>query len=80
MAAVRTVAEAVEELEHLLDGGSLKELKDALDDFEAYGFQREVLINYPIPRYNGRTAVHLAASKGLFQCLKLFLKSGGESN
>ena len=36
------------------------------------------VINYPIKRYNDRTCVHLAASNGLFECLKGLLQSGGK--
>ena len=36
------------------------------------------VINYRLPRQNSRTSVHLAASKGLWQCLEVLLKNGGE--
>ena len=39
---------------------------------------QEQVINHPLPRQNSRTAVHLAASKGLWQCLEVLLKNGGE--
>lgn len=69
---------ALERLGFLLNSGTIDQLKQALADFEQIGgLQPEKLINYPIQRYNGRTAVHLAASNGLFDCLELLLKSGG---
>jgi len=68
----------VERLGYLLNSGSMDQLKLALSEFEQSGVQKEKLINYPIQRYNGRTAVHLAASNGLFDCLELLLKSGGK--
>lgn len=70
---------AVEKLEKLLNGGSMGQLEQALTEFEQAGLQKETIINYRIPRYSGRTIVHLAASNGLFDPLELFLKSGGES-
>ena len=39
--------------------------------------QQEEIINYKNTRQNGRTAVHLAASKGLWQSLEVLLKNGG---
>ena len=36
------------------------------------------VVNFRNPRQNGRTAVHLAASKGLWECLEVLLKNGGE--
>lgn len=39
--------------------------------------QQEQAINYRLQRHNSRTAVHLAASKGLWQCLEVLLKNGG---
>ena len=38
----------------------------------------EQVVNYRLPRQSSRTAVHLAASKGLWQCLEVLLKHGGE--
>lgn len=69
---------ALERLGYLLNSNSIDQLKQALIEFEQAGLQKDKLINYPIQRYNGRTAVHLAASNGLFDCLELLLKSGGE--
>ena len=69
---------ALERLGYLLNSGSIDQLKQALHEFDQAGLQKEKLINYPIQRYNGRTAVHLAASNGLFDCLELLLKSGGK--
>lgn len=69
---------ALERLGYLLNSGSIEQLKVALNEFEQQGLQKEKLINYPIQRYNGRTAVHLAASNGLFDCLELLLKFGGK--
>ena len=68
---------ALERLGFLLNSGTIDQLKQALAEFEQIGLQVEKLINYPIQRYNGRTAVHLAASNGLYDCLELLLKSGG---
>lgn len=65
---------ALNRLETLIYGGSASQLKQALVEIK----QPERLINYPIPRYNGRTTLHLAASKGLFDFLELLLKYGGE--
>ena len=59
-------------------GGSVEQLKQLLAELEQTGLQKEKVINCSIQRYNGRTAVHLAASNGLFDCLELLLKSGGE--
>ena len=39
--------------------------------------QLEAVINYRNTRQNGRTAVHLAACKGLWQSLEVLLKNGG---
>ena len=39
---------------------------------------QERVINFRLPRQNSRTAVHLAASKGLWQCLEILLKNGGK--
>ena len=41
---------------------------------------QEQVINYPLQRHNQRTAVHLAAGKGLWQCLEVLLKNGGENS
>ena len=64
----------------LLNGGSVDQLKQALLELERSGSQKEKVVNSPMQRYNGRTAVHLAASKGLLGCLELLLQSGGEHN
>lgn len=40
---------------------------------------QEQVINFRLPRQNSRTAVHLAASKGLWQCLEILLKTGGKA-
>jgi ankyrin repeat protein len=69
---------ALEKLGFLLNSGTIEQLKQALTEFEQVGLQVEKLINYPIQRFNGRTAVHLAASNGLYDCLELLLNSGGE--
>lgn len=71
-------AVALERLGVLLNSGTFEQLKQALAEFEQIGLQTDKLINYPIQRYNGRTTVHLAATNGLFDCLELLLKSGGE--
>lgn len=70
--------QALERLGYLLNSGSIEQLKLALGDFEQIGLQRDKIINFPMQRYNGRTAVHLAASNGLFDCLELLLKCGGK--
>ena len=70
--------QAVERLVFLVNNGHVEPLKHALEDFERGGLRKEKLINYPVQRYNGRTAVHLAASSGLLDCLGLLLKSGGK--
>ena len=36
---------------------------------------KQDVVNYP--RQSGRTAVHLAASRGLWECLEVLLKNGG---
>ena len=69
---------ALERLGYLLNSGSVDQLKQSLTEFEQIGLQKEKLINFPIQRYNGRTAVHLASSNGLYDCLELLLKSGGK--
>ena len=70
--------QALERLGYLLNSGSIEQLKLALGDFEQIGLQKDKIINFPMQRYNGRTAVHLAAGNGLFDCLELLLKCGGE--
>ena len=40
--------------------------------------QTKQIINRPVQLYNRCTAVHLAASKGLWECLELLLKNGGK--
>jgi serine/threonine protein kinase/ankyrin repeat protein/GTPase SAR1 family protein len=40
----------------------------------------EKVINFPIQRYSGRTLVHIAADKGLHECLEELLKNGGNPN
>ena len=79
MPARNSTTVALERLGYFLNSGTIDQLKTALAEFEQMGLQKEKLINYPIQRYNGRTAVHLAASNGLYDCLELLLKSGGES-
>ena len=37
----------------------------------------EQAVNYHLPRHNSRTVVHLAVSRGLWQCLEVLLKNGG---
>lgn len=73
------MAAYIEKLQGLLSSGvSTKQLKEVLDESEAAGLPKELILNYPIPRYNGRTIVHLAASKGRVDYLKLFLNCGGK--
>ena len=68
---------ALERLGHILNNGSVDQLNQSLKEFEQIGLQKDKLINYPIQRYNGRTAVHLAANNGFYDCLDLLLKYGG---
>ena len=58
--------------------GQAEELKKFLSECKSNGFSLNGLINYNIPRYNGRTLVHIAANNGLFGCLEELLKLGGE--
>lgn len=58
--------------------GQAEQLKECLLDCESKGFPVVQLINYNIPRYNGRTLIHIAANNGLFECLKELLKLGGK--
>ena len=55
--------------------GQADEVKRYLSEFGSVGSGG--LINYQIQRYNGRTAVHIAASNGLFECLEELLRLGG---
>ncbi len=71
---------ALERLGFILNSGSVEQLKQSLNEFEQVGLQKEKLINFPIQRYNGRTAVHLASNNGMYDCLELLLKSGGRDN
>ena len=75
-----TTAIVLERLGFVLNSpsGNIEQLKQLLAELEQTGLQKEKMINCSIQRYNGRTAVHLAASNGLFDCLELLLKSGGE--
>lgn len=57
--------------------GSEESLKEILKDFERDGLQKKELINHNLENHNGRTAVHLAASRGHHHCLELLLISGG---
>ena len=50
-------------------------LQQTLDEYDS---QKDKIINSPIQRHYGRTAVHLAAGNGLFDCLELLLSYGGE--
>ena len=43
------------------------------------GERQAEVINCPTSRQNGRTAVHLAASEGLWQSLEVLLKNEGQS-
>ena len=58
--------------------GQTDHLKQALTGIEQAGQSLEKVINFPLQRYNGRTPVHLAASNGLWECLEILLKNGGE--
>ena len=53
--------------------------REALTRFiERANVNKRQIINRPVRRYNGCTAVHLAASKGLWECLEVLLKNGGK--
>lgn len=68
---------AADKLGRLLrGGGSSKEVEQYLTEFESAGLQRKAVINEPIKRYYGRTAVHLATNN--YANLKLLLKYGGK--
>lgn len=59
----------------------VEQLIECLQEVQGYGSSQlhlDGVINQPLARYNGRTSVHLAASKGLWQCLEVLLKHGGE--
>ena len=58
--------------------GQTDHLKQTLTGIEQAGQPLEKVINYHLQRYNGRTPVHLAASNGLWECLEILLKNGGE--
>lgn len=58
--------------------GQTDQLKLTLTETEHAGQPLNKVINYPLQRYNGRTPVHLAASNGLWECLEILLKDGGE--
>ena len=59
--------------------GQADELKHFLSECTSNGpFSLAALINYQIPRYHGRTVVHIAANNGLFECLEELLRLGGE--
>ena len=58
--------------------GQADELKRFLSECSANGFSLAELINYKIPRYHGRTVVHISANNGLFECLEELLRLGGE--
>ena len=78
----RNLRQSSEGLANLMNtppyAGQADDLKRYLSDYSSFGLPVARLINYGIPRYNGRTAVHLAASNGLFECLEELLKLGGE--
>lgn len=59
--------------------GQTEELKRFLSECSSKGFSMPGLINYQIPRYHGRTVVHIAANNGLFECLEELLRLGGEA-
>ena len=48
--------------------GQAEELKRFLSEYQSNGYSLSVLINYNIPRYNGRTLVHIAGNNGLCSC------------
>ena len=66
-----------DKLERLLSASSIENMEQILRDYQADGLQKSVL-DHPIRRHGGRTAVHLVASKGQSNCLELLLKYGGE--
>ena len=52
---------------------------EALTRFiERANVNKRQIINRPVQRYNYCTAVHLAASNGLWECLEVLLKNGGK--
>lgn len=59
--------------------GQAEDLKRFLTEGQENGFPLTVVINYNIPRYNGRTLVHIAANNGLFGCLEELLRLGGKA-
>ena len=56
----------------------VEQLIECLQEVQSPQLRLDRFINHPLSRYNGRTPVHLAASKGLWQCLEVLLKHGGE--
>lgn len=67
----------VEQQERLIarvrDVGQLRKELNSVDEGTT-----KSLINYPIEKFLGRTLVHLAAGKGCWESLDLFLNSGGK--
>lgn len=53
---------------------------DFLSDFlQPFSVEEQCrIINHKLERYHGRTAVHLAAARGLHLPLQYLLKQGGE--
>ena len=82
MARSLQINSASERLAKLLNAspyaGQTEDLKRFLDNYSSFHQSVERLVNYPNPPYHGRTAVHLAANNGLFDCLEELLKRGGQ--
>ena len=72
-------SQVVERLVLHVNNGDPESLRRELDSSERLKFSKEKVVNFPIERYNNRTVVHLAASKGQLECLILLLKSGGKT-
>ena len=54
---------------------SVRELLNAVE--QDGSLEAKQVINHPQQRHGGRTAVHIAANNGLWECLELLLKNGG---
>ena len=80
----RGLRHSSEQLANILNSppfpGQAERLKAFLSECQTNGFSLTALINYNIPRYNGRTLVHIAANNGLFGCLEELLKLEGICN
>lgn len=60
------------------EGAQLSSVRDLLSAVEQDGsLETKQVVNHPLQRYSGRTAVHIAAANGMWECLELLLKNGG---